>query len=224
MKALLLSAGLGSRLLPYTLTTPKPLLPIGECRLIEYPLRALAAAGITIVVINVAYLHWQIMDFLGDGARYGIEIIYSQEGLQPLGVVGGMQRACQLLGEESFILLSSDVLMHYPLQSLLQIQTEGIHLVVAPKPAWRSKGDLQILPNGEVCLDSQEKPYVYISMAVVHPKLLQGLEPIAFAELLKIAKQRGQLTAQILQGPHFNVGTLNEWRMAESWGKSLTLA
>jgi MurNAc alpha-1-phosphate uridylyltransferase len=69
MKAMILAAGKGERLRPLTLHTPKPLVPVAGVPLIEYHLRALAAAGICEVVINHAWLGQQIEDHLGNGAR-----------------------------------------------------------------------------------------------------------------------------------------------------------
>ena len=67
MKAMILAAGKGERLRPLTLHTPKPLIRAGGVPLIEYHLRALAAAGFTEIVINHAWLGQQIEDHLGDG-------------------------------------------------------------------------------------------------------------------------------------------------------------
>lgn len=80
MKAMILAAGKGERMRPLTLTTPKPLVRAGGVPLIEYHLRALAAAGFTEIVINHAWLGQQIEDYLGDGSRYGVSIRYSAEG------------------------------------------------------------------------------------------------------------------------------------------------
>jgi len=70
MKAMILAAGKGERMRPLTLTTPKPLLPVAGMPLIEYHLRALAAAGFRDIVINHAWLGQQIEDALGDGQRW----------------------------------------------------------------------------------------------------------------------------------------------------------
>jgi len=77
MKAMILAAGKGERMRPLTLHTPKPLVPVAGQPLIEYHLRALAAAGVTEVVINHAWLGQQIEDHLGDGSRFGLSIRYS---------------------------------------------------------------------------------------------------------------------------------------------------
>ncbi|MBT4606342.1 MAG: NTP transferase domain-containing protein, partial [Thiotrichales bacterium] len=84
MKAMILAAGRGERMRPLTDHTPKPLLQVKGKRLIEYHLQALAAAGITEVVINYGWLGQQIPAALGDGSRYGISIHYSPEPSEAL--------------------------------------------------------------------------------------------------------------------------------------------
>lgn len=94
MKAMILAAGKGERMRPLTLTTPKPLVRAGGVPLIEYHLRALAAAGFSEVVINHAWLGQQIEDYLGDGSKYGVSIQYSPEG-EPLETGGGFSGPCR---------------------------------------------------------------------------------------------------------------------------------
>ena len=83
MKAMILAAGLGSRMRELTKETPKPLLKIGEYALIEHLILNLKKAGINELVINVSYLAKKIMAALGDGSKYQVNIEYSQE-IEPL--------------------------------------------------------------------------------------------------------------------------------------------
>ena len=112
MKAMLLAAGRGERMRPLTDRTPKPLLVAGGKPLIVWHLEKLAAAGITEVVINHAWLGEQIPAALGDGSAYGVRITYSAEG-EALETAGGIARALPLLtqGEPDnapFAVISSD--------------------------------------------------------------------------------------------------------------------
>ena len=91
-QAMLLAAGLGTRLRPLTLTTPKPLLPLDGCTLIDHQLRYLASAGIGRVAINLHHLGEKIRAHAGDGSRYGLSIHYSEEP-EILGTGGGVKRA-----------------------------------------------------------------------------------------------------------------------------------
>lgn len=85
--------------------------------LIEYHLRALAAAGFREVVINHAWLGEQIEAALGDGQRWGLSIRYSAEG-QPLETGGGIFQALPLLGEEPFLVVNGDIWTDYDFATL----------------------------------------------------------------------------------------------------------
>ncbi len=108
MKAMILAAGRGERMRPLTVTTPKPLLRVGDITLIEHALMEVQKAGITDVVINVHHLRDQIMNYCGDGSAFGVRIQYSvEENLLETG--GGILSALPLLGDHPFLVLSADV-------------------------------------------------------------------------------------------------------------------
>ena len=105
---MILCAGFGERMRPLTEHTPKPLLRVGDVPLMEYHIRGLAEAGIQELVVNVSHLGSQIMEYCGDGSRWGVDIRYSEEG-RPLETAGGIQRALPLLGVEPFLVVNGDV-------------------------------------------------------------------------------------------------------------------
>ena len=96
--AMILAAGRGERLRPYTDTCPKPLLEVCGKPLIYYHLEALASAGILRVVINLSWLGEQVEAALGDGSDFGLEIIYSYEP-EALETGGAIVQAQELLGD-----------------------------------------------------------------------------------------------------------------------------
>ncbi|MBW2702608.1 MAG: NTP transferase domain-containing protein, partial [Deltaproteobacteria bacterium] len=99
MKAMILAAGRGERMRPLTDETPKPLLQVNGRPLIEHHIEALVRGGIGDIVINLSWLGEQIRDQIGDGAKYGINITYSDEGPEALETCGGIFRALTLLGD-----------------------------------------------------------------------------------------------------------------------------
>src|SRR5476649_883440 len=91
--AMILAAGRGERMRPLTDATPKPLLRVRGEPLIHYHVCALARAGLDRIVVNLAWLGEQIRDYLGDGSRYGVSIVYSEEQPRALETAGGIFRA-----------------------------------------------------------------------------------------------------------------------------------
>jgi len=148
MKAMILAAGRGERMRPLTDATPKPLLMAGSKRLIEYHLYNLAAAGFKDVVINVAWLGQQIIDTIGRGEKYNLNIVYSNEGDQALETGGGIYNALPLLGNEPFLVINGDVWTDYPFKKLYNFALKDkAHLVLVNNPEHHPEGDFSILEN-----------------------------------------------------------------------------
>lgn len=210
MKAMILAAGRGERMRPFTLKTPKPLLPIANTTLIEHALYQLRLAGIFDVVINVHHLGEQIIQHCGDGASMGMRIQYSiEETLLETG--GGIYQALPLLGDQPFLVLSADVWTDYPLKQLTQIKQKnrrGAHLVFVDNPAFHPEGDYGLDEKGIVRLDTPIK-YTYANIAVLHPHLFcdekAGVFPLS--TVFRRAILRGAMTGEHYRGVWHNVGT-----------------
>lgn len=208
MKAMILAAGKGERLRPLTLHTPKPLVRAAGVPLIEYHLRALAAAGFNELVINHAWLGQQIEDHLGDGSRFGVSIRYSPEG-EPLETGGGIFKALPLLGDEPFLVVNGDIFTDYAFARLRKPLAGLAHLVLVDNPAHHPQGDF-LLTGGQVS-DGQGagERLTYSGLAVLSPQLFEGCEPGAFklAPLLRQAMARGLVSGERHAGRWIDVGT-----------------
>jgi MurNAc alpha-1-phosphate uridylyltransferase len=213
---MILAAGKGERLRPLTLHTPKPLVPVAGVPLIEYHLRALAAAGVAEVVINHAWLGAQIEAYLGDGARFGVSIAYSPEG-EPLETGGGILRALPLLGEQPFVLINGDIFTDYPFAQLKRPLSGLAHLVLLDNPAHNAQGDFSLLADGQL-VDAQagQSSLTYSGIAVLSPQLFAGCAPGAFklAPLLRQAMAQGLVSGERYAGRWVDVG--NHERLAEA--------
>lgn len=111
MTAVLLAGGRGTRLQPFTISLPKPLMPVGDHPILEILIRQLKNAGVKKVIICVGYLESLIRSYFGDGSKLGVEIIYSSED-QPLGTAGPLKLIESHLNETFFFMngdLFSDV-------------------------------------------------------------------------------------------------------------------
>src|SRR5690606_18536321 len=125
MKAMVLAAGLGTRMGRLTAATPKPLLDVGGETLLGRQLRHLAAAGITEVVVNVARHGELIRETVGDGRRHGVRAEYSDEGPEPLEAAGGIVKALPLLGADAFVVANADVLTDFDFSGLALDGADG---------------------------------------------------------------------------------------------------
>jgi NDP-sugar pyrophosphorylase family protein len=117
MKAMILAAGLGTRLRPLTNTMPKPLLPVGGMPLIVWNLLLLKRHGFHDVVINLHYLGPMIEQALGNGSQFGLRIIYSHEPMI-LGTGGGIKQAEPYFSGEPVLVLNGDTLVELDLTAL----------------------------------------------------------------------------------------------------------
>ncbi|MHA1839957.1 MAG: sugar phosphate nucleotidyltransferase [Candidatus Ranarchaeia archaeon] len=108
MKALILVGGFGTRLRPITCTRPKPLIPVVNEPIIRRMIRLLQKCSITDVVLGVHYRSQQLQDDLGDGRKLGVAIHYSEEE-EPLGTAGPIKLAEDLLKDDKFFVLNSDI-------------------------------------------------------------------------------------------------------------------
>lgn len=213
MKAMILAAGLGTRLRPLTLHTPKPLLAVADQPLIVWHIRALAAAGITQIVINTAWLGERLVDALGDGAAWGVQILWSHES-EPLETAGGIIQALPLLGDQPFVLVNGDVWTRFDFASLYRhdLGQNLAHLLLVDNPPQHPIGDFYLAADG--CLASaapdKQAKLTFAGISVLSPQLFAGLEvgKRALAPLLRAAMQTSQVTGQHLQQPWVDVGTI----------------
>ena len=107
MRAIILAGGVGRRLEPYTVTFPKPMVPVGDLPILEIVVRQLKSCGFDHVTLAVGHLAELLMAYFGDGSRWGIRIDYSREQ-QPLGTVGPLAMIEDL--PETFLVMNGDVL------------------------------------------------------------------------------------------------------------------
>lgn len=209
MRAMILAAGRGERMGALTVDTPKPLLRVAGKYLIEYTLASLARAGIRNIVINVSYHAAQIKSALGNGQQYGVEISYSEEA-QRLETGGGIFQALPLLGDEPFLVVSSDIITDYPLASLPADPKGMVHLVLVENPEFHPHGDFG-LRDGFV--DMHAKPrFTFANVGVYRPEFFSGCKPGYFPlnKLLFPAIERGVVTGEYFQGKWFNIGTAEQ--------------
>lgn len=173
MKAMILAAGRGQRMMPLTQAMPKPMLKVQNKPLIEHHVNNLKAAGITDIVINLAWQGDKIKAYFKDGSQFGVNIVYSQEVEGGLETAGGIIQALPLLGE-SFIVINGDVFTDYDVSSLMQLhlQPGEAHLVLIENPPHNLNGDFTL---SHLSPDSQK--YTFSGISRYQADFFNGLEP-----------------------------------------------
>ncbi len=214
MKAMILAAGLGTRMRPLTLKTPKPLLKVGGKPLIEWHIERLVDLGITQLVINHAWLGEQIESYLGSGERFGAHIEYSAES-EPLETGGGIFRALSKLithEEDTFLVINADVFCDVSWEDLLSQplkETDVGRLLMVPNPSWHPSGDFLLNKASGYLSLNQGEPMTFSGISLLRGRLFAGCrdESFALAPLLRKAIVAHQLQGVAHQGVWSDVGT-----------------
>lgn len=210
MKAMILAAGLGNRMRPLTLTTPKPLLAVGGKPLIVWHIEKLKQIGITEIVINAAWLKERLVEILGNGQQFGVTITWSLED-EGLETAGGIIQALPDLGDAPFLLINGDVWTRFDFAELLDfdLQENLAHLVLVDNPPQHPNGDF-ILQDGHV-FDrlAEQMGDTFAGVSVLSPRLFSGLPAgkRALAPLLREAMQQHLVSGVKMTTPWVDVGT-----------------
>ncbi|MGS0689941.1 N-acetylmuramate alpha-1-phosphate uridylyltransferase MurU [Shewanella sp. 30m-9] len=199
MKAMILAAGRGERLRPLTDSVPKPLVEVAGKPLIVYHIEKLAAAGISEIIINHAWLGHKLVETLGDGSQWQVKIRYSEE-TSALETGGGIKQALGLLGDEPFLVINGDIFID-ELPRIKALDTGVLaHLWLVDNPSQHPQGDFA-LQGGKVSDRGAEK-LTFSGMGIYHPALFKETPEGAFAlaPLLRKAMSHSQVS-----GEHFNM-------------------
>jgi NDP-sugar pyrophosphorylase family protein len=121
MLAVILAGGLGTRLRPYTVTIPKPLLPLGEIPILEVVVRQLVAAGFDRIVLTLGHMPHLFKAIFDDGRRFGVKIEYCTEHA-PGGTAGAIRLVESL--EPNFLVMNGDLLTTINYRDLLDVHEQ----------------------------------------------------------------------------------------------------
>ena len=122
---ILLVGGFGTRLMPLTKNTPKPMLTVAGLPVTEHQLAMAKKAGITTVVLATSYLSEVFIPYFGDGSKWGMQLLYAVEEV-PLGTGGAIRNAAKLLsGDESIVVFNGDVLSSHNLAQQIREHEEN---------------------------------------------------------------------------------------------------
>jgi mannose-1-phosphate guanylyltransferase len=181
MKAMVLAAGLGTRLRPITYGIPKPMAPVANRPIMEHILRLLSRHDHREIVANLSYLPEQIQGRFGDGSAFGVSIEWSLEE-KLLGTAGGVRNVRDFFGEESFLVMAADALTDIDLGELRRAHeaNDGIATLAATRVAdTREYGVIVTGDDGRV-QGFQEKPDPAEALSDLANCMIYVLEPEIF--------------------------------------------
>jgi MurNAc alpha-1-phosphate uridylyltransferase len=227
-RAMVLAAGLGTRMRPLTDTLPKPLVPVAGKALIDHVLDRLADAGVTKAVVNVHHKADAIEQHLTDRTRPQIEI--SDERSELLDTGGGVVKGLPLLGGAPFFHVNSDTIWIEGvtpnlgrLAEMFDAEQMDILLLLASTTAsigYEGRGDFSMGPDGRLRRRPEREvvPFVYAGAAVLSPAMLADVPKGAFSLNLMFdrAIDAGRLFGLRLEGTWMHVGTPAAIKAAEA--------
>lgn len=204
---MILAAGRGERLRPVTDVTPKALVKVrGEC-LIDRHLQMLARANVQTVVINLGWLGEQIVEHVGSGEQFGLQVVYSPEYGNVLETGGGIVRALPMLGSDSFWTVNGDIYTDMSLPGEEMDDDILGHLMLVPTPAHKSKGDFSLHRDRVTCAEDPDLTFSGIARykSAFFANAASGR--FSVAPMLFDASKRGELSGSLYQGVWEDVGS-----------------
>lgn len=221
MKALIFAAGLGERMRPLTLITPKPLLEAGGRTLIGWHLEKLAAMGVDEAIVNTSWLAERFPEVLGDGTRFGLRVTCVHEGPAPLETGGGMWNALSRLSPDGapFVAVNGDIWADYDFARLPREPAGLAHLVLVDNPPHNPRGDFALV--GDRIESEGESRLTFSGIGVYRPALFDGWREVIgdapgadatpprfkLATVLRAAMRRGKVSGELHRGAWTDVGT-----------------
>lgn len=235
MQAVILAGGLGTRLKPLTKTVPKVMVQINNRPFIAYLLELLSNNGIKNVVMCTGYLGEQIKEYLGDGRRFEVKIVYSEEKENLLGTGGAIKQAQGFLDERFFIINGDTYLPidYRDVEASFTEREQGALMVVGDgeENSW-IQSNVEIDTNSMVVKYDKEKfepsfKYVDAGVLALRREELNTIEdghPISLEKGLypRLIKER-KLTAYIARVTFYDIGTPEQLKPFEQYLKGLPI-
>ena len=207
--AVILAGGKGTRLKPFTITIPKPLLPIGEIPIIEAVLRQLSEYGFKRVTISLGHMQHLFAATIGDGSRRGLEIEYVVED-EPLGTAGSLKMIEE--PEEHMLVMNGDVLTTLDFGQLMEKHLESSSDATIAVNRRKVKIDYGVIESrdGDLLDRYIEKPEIQYDVSM-------GINIISRKALRFIPDHKYFDMPQLMQAIHENGGKVSLFRTDCYW-------
>ncbi len=221
MQAIILAGGKGTRLRPYTVVFPKPLMPIGDYPILEVIIRQLKNHGFDNIVMAVGHLKQLMQAFFEDGKLWDVKISYSVEE-KPLGTAAPLQlvKNCQ----DDFLVMNGDVLTNLPFDDFFEYHKDNDAVCTIAsynKPVKIDLGILKANANNEL-FDYIEKPTLHYSVSMgvyAFKKEVLNYIPVneyfEFPDLIKKLLENGKKVLQYpFDGYWLDIGRPEDYEVA----------
>lgn len=207
-RAVLLAAGLGTRLKWLTAGRPKAMMEVAGEAVIVRVIRRLAGQGVGDIAINVHHHADKLISYLGDGSRFGVRLYYSRED-QLLDSGGGVRKAMELLPGSGLIAVhNADVLTDIDIQRLAGlVPHDGAALAMVKNPAHHPSGDFGIR-EGRVVAD-KAPAYTYSGVSVWDETVFRGFkygDIFSLTSPMRHLMERSKLAGEVHRGDWFDIG------------------
>ena len=223
MKAMILSAGKGLRLMPITKNTPKPLVKVGKQTLLERNINLLYQSGITEIIVNGSWLGDQIESFIASVQLEGLKIHYLYEGIEPLGTAGAVYNAIdyKLLLNEDFWLLNSDIITNFSLPNISLLNNRLGHLILVPNPDHNSTGDFGL--SSDQVLNESIEMLTFSGISFLSCRMFDETieRSSSLVDIFRDKIKHNLISGELFLGEWLDVGTIERLNRAHNkFGKS----
>ena len=222
--ALILCAGIGTRLRPLTDVRAKPAIPVAGEAMVRRIIRWLAAGGVSDVVINLHSRPETIAAVVGDGSDLAVKVRYSWEHPAVLGAAGGPAQALPILGAETFLLVNGDVLTDVDLPALTDAhRTTGARVTLALVPNRHPDryGGVRLAPDGRVTgfvkRGVSDGSFHFVGPQVVEAGVFRTIRAGQAARSIGgiydtlIAQEPGAVRGFVSDAAYWDVGTVSDY-------------
>ena len=223
MKAMILSAGRGLRLMPITKDTPKPLVKVGKQALLERNINLLYQSGIREIIVNGSWLGEKIESFIANIQLEGLKLHYLYEGSEPLGTAGAVYNAIdhRLLLNENFWLVNSDIITNFSLPNISLINNRVGHLILVPNPDHNSAGDFGL--RSDQVLNESIEMHTFSGISFLSCRMFDETikRPSSLVDILRDNIKHNLISGELFLGEWLDVGTIERLNRAHNkFGKS----
>ncbi len=228
MRAIILAGGKGRRLAPYTITFPKPMVPVGDMPILEIVLLQLKQVGFTHVTLAVGHLAELLMAYFKDGERWGIKVDYSREE-EPLGTTGPLLLIDDL--PETFLVMNGDVLTTLDYGELYRVHLKSKAALTIACHRCNTKVDLGVIEfDGQMQVTGyREKPMIPydVSMGVYifDRNVLSNYAPNSYIDLptmvTDLIEQNEKIKVHLTDSEWLDIGRPDDYEVASERFQSM---